>query len=90
LGALGPVLNKWRSEELVALYKKLVAKYFVHLANHHDNFDNYNNTHHPWNSTRLGPKKELVGGLAKAAKKHSLHFGVSVHAAQPGGDEPAR
>jgi alpha-L-fucosidase len=80
------VINEWKAEqwnpdELLALYKKAGAKYFVCLANHHDNFDLYNSTHQPWNSTRLGPKKDLVGGWAKAAKKQGLRFGVSVHAA---------
>jgi len=80
------VVNEWKAEEwnpdeLLALYKKAGAKYFVCLANHHDNFDLYNSTHQPWNSTRLGPKKDLVGGWAKAAKKQGLRFGVSVHAA---------
>jgi alpha-L-fucosidase len=80
------VINEWKAEEwnpdeLLALYKKAGAKYFVCLANHHDNFDLYDSKHQPWNSTRLGPKKDLVGGWAKAAKKQGLRFGVSVHAA---------
>jgi len=80
------VINEWKAEqwnpdELLALYKKAGAKYFVALANHHDNFDLYDSRHQPWNSTRLGPKKDLVGGWAKAAKKQGLRFGVSVHAA---------
>lgn len=80
------VINEWKAEEwnpdeLLALYKKAGAKYFVCLANHHDNFDLYDSTYQPWNSTRLGPKKDLVGGWAKAAKKQGLRFGVSVHAA---------
>ncbi|TVT43371.1 alpha-L-fucosidase [Hymenobacter setariae] len=80
------VINEWKAEEwnpdeLLALYKKAGAKYFVCLANHHDNFDLYDSSHQTWNSTRLGPKKDLVGGWAKAAKKQGLRFGVSVHAA---------
>jgi alpha-L-fucosidase len=80
------VINEWNAEEwnpneLLALYKKAGAKYFVALANHHDNFDLYDSRHQPWNSTRLGPKKDLMGGWAKAAKKQGLRFGVSVHAA---------
>jgi alpha-L-fucosidase len=80
------VINEWKAEEwnpdeLLALYKKAGAKYFVCLANHHDNFDLYDSSHQPWNSTRLGPKKDLVGGWAKATKKQGLRFGVSVHAA---------
>ncbi|WP_201982376.1 alpha-L-fucosidase [Hymenobacter rubidus] len=80
------VINSWKAEnwnpdELVGLYQRSGARYFVALANHHDNFDLYKSAHQPWNSTRLGPKKDLIGGWAKAAKKHGLRFGVSVHAA---------
>lgn len=73
--------DKWDPEYLVALYKKAGAEYFVALANHHDNFDLYDSKHQDWNSTKMGPNKDLIGGWAKAAKKNGLHFGVSVHAA---------
>jgi alpha-L-fucosidase len=73
--------ENWNPEELIGLYKDAGAKYFMALANHHDNFDNYDSTYQPWNSVKLGPKKDLIGGWAKAAKNHGLHFGVSVHAA---------
>ncbi|WP_183573557.1 alpha-L-fucosidase [Mucilaginibacter sp. X5P1] len=80
------VINEWKAENwdpehLVNLYKNAGAKYFFALANHHDNFDNYNSKYHSWNSTKLGPKKDLIGGWAKAAKNNGLKFGVSVHAA---------
>ena len=73
--------ESWNPDELLALYQRAGAKYFVALANHHDNFDLYASTHQPWNSTRLGPQKDLIGGWASAARKHGLRFGVSVHAA---------
>ncbi|MET3877351.1 alpha-L-fucosidase [Chitinophaga sp. OAE865] len=73
--------ENWNPEELVALYKKAGAQYFVAMANHHDNFDNYNSKYHPWNSTKLGPKKDIIGGWEKAARSQGLPFGVSVHAA---------
>lgn len=80
------VINEWKAEnwdpeELVGLYKKAGARYFMALANHHDNFDLYNSSHQPWNSTRMGPKKDIIEGWAKAAKQHDLRFGVTVHAA---------
>ncbi|NLR57444.1 alpha-L-fucosidase [Chitinophaga polysaccharea] len=72
--------ENWHPEELVALYKKAGAKYFMAMANHHDNFDLYDSKYHRWNATKLGPKKDLIGGWAKAAKEQGLPFGVSVHA----------
>lgn len=81
------VINEWKAEnwnpeELVALYKNAGAQYFMALANHHDNLDLYNSKYQKnWNSLKMGPKKDLVGGWARAAKIQGLPFGVSVHAA---------
>ncbi len=69
----------WQPEELMPLYKAAGAKYFVSLANHHDNFDNYASTYHAWNSTRIGPKRDIVGTWARVARAHGLRFGVSNH-----------
>ncbi|MEO5681527.1 MAG: alpha-L-fucosidase [Chitinophagaceae bacterium] len=73
--------EKWNPEQLLALYKRAGAKYFVALANHHDNFDNYNSKYQTWNSVKYGPQKDIIGGWEKAARKNGLRFGVSVHAA---------
>ncbi|NLR77138.1 alpha-L-fucosidase [Chitinophaga eiseniae] len=72
--------ENWHPEELVALYKKAGAKYFMAMANHHDNLDLYDSQYHRWNTTKLGPKKDLIGGWAKAAREQGLPFGVSIHA----------
>ena len=73
--------EKWDPDKLLALYKRAGAEYFIALANHHDNFDNYDSKYQPWNSVNLGPKKDLIGGWAKAARSNGMRFGVSVHAA---------
>jgi alpha-L-fucosidase len=73
--------ENWDPEKLVALYKAAGAKFFVALANHHDNFDTYDSKYQPWNSVALGPQKDLIGGWAKAARDNGLPFGVSIHAA---------
>lgn len=57
--------QKWNPEKLMALYKKAGAKYFVTLANHHNNFDNYDSKYHKWNSVNVGPKKDIVGTWEK-------------------------
>jgi alpha-L-fucosidase len=79
------VINTWKAqnwdpEKLVALYKRVGAQYFVALGNHHDNFDLWDSTYQPWNSLKVGPKKDLIAGWAKAAHDQGLPFGVSVHA----------
>ena len=72
--------ENWDPDKLVALYKRAGAQYFFALANHHDNFDLWDSKYQPWNSVRLGPKKDLIAGWAKAARANDLKFGVSVHA----------
>lgn len=73
--------QNWDPEKLVALYKSAGAKFFVALANHHDNFDNFDSKYQPWNSVALGPQKDIIAGWAKAARDNGLPFGVTVHAA---------
>ena len=79
------VIHQWKAanfnpDQLLAFYKQNGAKYFMALANHHDNFDNFNSKYQEWNSVALGPQKDLIGGWAKAARKNGLRFAVSVHA----------
>ncbi len=79
------VIHQWRAanfnpEKLLKFYKDNGARTFMALANHHDNFDNWNSKFQPWNSVAVGPQKDLIGGWAAAARKNGLRFGVSVHA----------
>ena len=73
--------EKWKADELCALYKRMGARYIVAMANHHDNFDNWDSTHQPWNSVRMGPKRDVLAEWADAARKNGLRFGESFHAA---------
>jgi alpha-L-fucosidase len=79
------VINDWKAqnwdpEKLVALYKRAGAQYFFAMANHHDNLDMWDSKYQEWNTLRVGPKKNIVAGWAKAAKNNNLPFGLSVHA----------
>lgn len=79
------IINLWKAEKfdpekLVNLYKSSGARYFVAQAVFHDNFDNWNSRYQPWNSVNMGPKKDIIGAWAAAARKAGLPFGVSVHA----------
>jgi alpha-L-fucosidase len=79
------VINDWKAqnwdpEKLVALYKRAGAQYFFAMANHHDNLDMWDSKYQEWNTLRVGPKKDIISGWAKAAKNNNLPFGISVHA----------
>jgi len=71
--------ERWNPEELMKLYKRVGAKYFVSMATHHDNFFLWDSKIHRWNSVDMGPKKDVVGLWQQAAKKEGLRFGVSEH-----------
>lgn len=72
--------EKWDPEYLIKLYKDVGARYFVTLANHHDNFDLWASDYQPWNSVNMGPEQNIVGRWAEMCDKYGLRFGVSVHA----------
>jgi alpha-L-fucosidase len=71
--------ERWNPDELMKLYKRVGAKYFVSMATHHDNFFLWNSKLHKWNSVNMGPKKDVVGLWQQAAKREGLYFGVSEH-----------
>lgn len=78
------ICRLWKAERfdpdrLMALYKKVGARYFMALANHHCNYDSWDSTYQPWNSVNVGPKKDIVGLWREAADRYGLRFGVSVH-----------
>lgn len=80
------VINIWKAENwdpdrLMDLYKRVGAKYFFTLGNHHDNLDLWNSKYDEWNSVNMGPKKDIVGGWEKAARANDMYFGVSIHSA---------
>ena len=72
--------EKWDPEKLVERYKRCGAQYFFVLGNHHDNYDLWDSQYQPWNSKNIGPKKDILDGWAKAAKKYGLPLGISFHA----------
>ncbi len=80
-------IPKWKAEKFdpVALsqfFKSIGARYVMPMAVHHDNFDNYNSTHQPWNSVNMGPEKDLIGLWKRACERVGLRLGISSHAAR--------
>ena len=70
----------WDPDAFVKMAKEMGGKYFVALANHHDNYDSWNSLYQPWNSLNIGPKKDVIQIWKDATVKQGLPFGVSVHA----------
>jgi alpha-L-fucosidase len=72
--------DQWDPEHLMDLYQRAGAKYFFSMGVHHDGYDLWNSKYQPrWNSVASGPRKDVVGIWAAAARKRGLRFGVSEH-----------
>ncbi|MGA7155199.1 MAG: alpha-L-fucosidase [Acidobacteriaceae bacterium] len=72
--------DQWDPEHLMDLYQRAGARYFLSMGVHHDNYDLWNSKYQPrWNSVTSGPRKDVVGLWAAAARKRGIRFGVSEH-----------
>lgn len=65
-----------------ALFKKAGARYVVPVAEHHDGFAMYDCSLSKWDAVDMGPKRDLIGDLAKAVRNEGLIFGLSTHRAE--------
>ena len=79
------IMNRWKADAwdpdgLLDLYQAAGAKYVVAMAQHHDNLDLFESSH-PWNSLRVGPKRDIVGTWERLVRARGLRFGVSNHGA---------
>jgi alpha-L-fucosidase len=76
-------IDRWKPDELIDLFIKMGARYFMAMGVHHDNFDCWDSAYQPWNSVRVGPKVDVVGTWEKAARRHGLRFGIGFHNSPP-------
>ena len=78
------ICKLWKAErfdpqELMGLYYKAGARYFVAQAMHHDNFFNYDSKVNANNSLKIGPEKDICGMWKEAADKYGMPFGLTEH-----------
>ena len=78
------VANLWKAERydaeaMLRQWRDWGARYVAILGNHHDAFDNWNSVHYDWCAAKVGPKRDIVGEFAKAARALGLPWLVSVH-----------
>jgi alpha-L-fucosidase len=66
-------------EAWAQLFKEAGAKYVVPVFEHHDGFQMYDSGLSDWTAAKMGPKRDLVGDLAKAVRAEGLHLGASSH-----------
>jgi alpha-L-fucosidase len=71
--------EKFNPDEWAALFKRSGARYVMPTAEHHDGFAMYDSVMTQWCAGKMGPKRDLIGDLAKSCRAVGLRFGVSNH-----------
>lgn len=78
------VLRDWNPSKLdpaalTEIYKDAGARFLFVQGVHHDQYDMWDSAYQPWNSTRLGAKRDLVGEWARAARSAGIRYGITFH-----------
>jgi alpha-L-fucosidase len=78
------LVKLWKAERfdpdaLMDLYYRAGARYFIAQAMHHDHFFNFPSAFNRFNSTRIGPMKDICGLWKRAADNFKLPFGLTEH-----------
>ena len=69
-------------KEWISLFKQAGAGYVFPVAEHHDGFQMYKSELSDWNAVQMGPKRDVLGELAREAEAAGLHFCTSSHRAE--------
>lgn len=64
------------------LFSDAGARYVVPVAEHHDGFSMYDSHLSDYSAVKMGPKRDLIGEIAAAARAQGLHFALSSHRAE--------
>lgn len=71
--------EKFNADEWAELFQKAGAKYVVPVAEHHDGFQMYRSEISHWNAYEMGPKRDVLGELAKSCRARGMEVGASSH-----------
>ena len=73
--------EKFDAQKWISLFRAAGARYVVPVAEHHDGFPMYDCSYTRWDASEMGPQRDVIGELAKAARSAGMKFGVSSHRA---------
>ncbi len=68
--------------EWARLFREAGARFVVPVAEHHDGFAMYDCSLTEWSAAKMGPKRDVLGELARAVPDEGLVFGLSSHRAE--------
>ena len=65
-----------------SLFHEAGARFVVPVAEHHDGFAMYDSKLSDWTAVKMGPKRDVIGELAKAVRAQGMKLGLSSHRAE--------
>lgn len=71
--------EKFDPDAWAKLFKQAGARFVVPAAEHHDRFAMWDSKLTKWNAKQMGPKRDIIGDLAKSVRAQGLKYGVSNH-----------
>jgi alpha-L-fucosidase len=71
--------EKFDADAWALLFKRAGARYVVPGAQHHENFAMWDSEVTPFNAMQMGPKRDVIGELARAVRKQGMKLGLANH-----------
>lgn len=73
---------KFDADEWAEMFKGAGARFAGPVAEHHDGFAMWPTKYSEWNAANMGPKRDIVGELAKAMRRQDMKYMVAMHHAE--------
>ena len=74
--------EKFDAEEWCDLFQQAGARFVGPVAEHHDGFAMWDSAVTPWNSADRGPKRDIMGEIAAAARQRDMKVVATFHHAR--------
>ncbi len=74
--------EKFNAAEWMELFQEAGARYVMPVAEHHDGFQMYDSDLSDWCASKMGPKRDVLGELKKAAEERGIVLCASSHRAE--------
>lgn len=74
--------EKFDPSQWAELFKEAGAQFVVPVAEHHDGFKMYASELGSWNSTEMGPMRDVLGELKTEIEERNMVLGASTHRAE--------